>query len=183
VSGSNPINGSWPIQGFEGFVHSLKFRVPHNYNDKNQPKWEPRTQPVRYLASLPKHASSVALLWDPYQLKFDDLFDTNLLLQPNFQVHQSWWQHLRPFEKGKKDNPRKAVEHPRDTNMSIIPVPLLPGDTSNINGDEAIASEGVSQDAERKAIVSEGVNQCVVDVQSTPMKSEIVARRRYWRTR
>jgi hypothetical protein len=53
--------------------------------------------------------------------------------------------------------------------MSIIPVPLPPGDTSNINGVETIASEGVSQGGEHKAIAFEGVNQDVAHVQSTPM--------------
>jgi hypothetical protein len=99
------------FRAFEGFALSLKFRVPHNHDDKNQPKWEPCTQSVRYLASLPKHASSVALLWDPYQLKFDALFDTISLSRPNFQVHQSWWKHLCPFEKGKKDTEPKGHQH------------------------------------------------------------------------
>jgi hypothetical protein len=89
-----------------------------------------------------------------------------LLLWPNFQVHQSLWQHLCHCGKGKKDTSKKAVEPPRDTNMSIIPIPLLPGDTSKINGVEAIASEGVNQGAEH--------------VQTTPMASEIVVRRRSW---
>jgi hypothetical protein len=144
----------------------------------------PRAQPVSYLASLlPKHASLVALLLDPYHLKFDYLFEMVSLSQPNYQAHQSGWRHLCPFEKGKKDTSRKAVEHPRDTNMSIIPVPSLPGDTSNINGDETIASEGVSQGREHETIASEGVNQDVAQGQSTPMTSEIVVGRRYWRTR
>jgi hypothetical protein len=41
----------------------------------------------------------------------------------------------------------------------------------------------VSQGAEHEAIASEGVNQGVVHVQSTPMASEIIVGRRYWRTR
>jgi hypothetical protein len=154
---------------FRAFACSLNVRVPHNHKDKNQPKWEPRAQPVSYLASLPKHASSVAFLLDLYHLKFNYLFETVSLSGPNFQAHQSLWQHLCHFGKGKKDTSRKAVEPPRDTNMSIIPIPLPPGDTSNINGDEAIASEGVNQGAEH--------------VQTMPMASEIVVRRRSWCTR
>jgi hypothetical protein len=159
--------------------------VLHNHDNKNQLKWEPCAQPVRYLSSLTNHASFGALLCDPYQLKFEDPFDTVSLSRPSFQGHQSGWQHLCPFEKGKKDTPRKAVEHPRDTNMSIVPVPSPPGDTSNINGDETIASEGVSQGGEHETIASEGVDQDVAQGKSTPMTmtSEIVIARRYWRTR
>jgi hypothetical protein len=122
---------------------------------------EPSAPPVSYLASLPKNASSVALLLDPYHLMFDYLFEMVSLSQPNFQAHQSSWQHLCHFgklEKGKRIRPGK--QSPRDTNTSIIPIHLPPGDTSDSNGDETIASEGV--------------NQVTVHVQTTPMASEII---------
>jgi hypothetical protein len=87
------------------------------------------------------------------------------------------------LKKVKRIPPGKLLEHPRDTNMSIVPVPSPPGDTSNINGEETIASEGVSQGREHETIASEGVDQSVAQGQSTPMTSVIVVARRYWRNR
>jgi hypothetical protein len=157
------------FRAYEGFACSLNVRVPHNHNHKNQIKWEQHAQPVSYLASLSKHASSVPLVFDPHHHKFDDLFKTVSLSWLNFQADQSLWQYLCHFGKGKTDTSKKAVQPPRDTNMSIIPIPLLPGGTSYINGDEAIASEGVNQGSEH--------------VYTTPMASEIVVGRRSWCTR
>jgi hypothetical protein len=157
------------FRDFEGFACSLNVRVLHNHDDKNQIKWEKRAQPVSYLASLLKHTSSVALVLDPYNHTFDDLFETVSLSRLNFQAHQSSWQHLCHFGKGKTESSKKAFQPPRDTNMSIIPIPLPPGDTSNINGDKAIASEGADQGSEHGHTI--------------PMASEIVVGRKSRHTR
>lgn len=82
--------------------------------EKSQPRWEQRAQPVIYLGTSPRHASSVALVLDlatahvspQFHLKFDDLFETVAKGKVNPQAHRSHWQelcHLTGDPAAKKD--------------------------------------------------------------------------------
>ena len=75
--------------------------------EKSQPRWEQRAQPVIYLGTSPRHASSVALALDlttahvspQFHLKFDDLFETVAKGKVNPKAHQSNWQQMCHFTK------------------------------------------------------------------------------------
>jgi hypothetical protein len=140
---------------------------------KSQPKWEQRAQPVIYLRSLPKHASSVALVLDlltahvspQYHLKFDDLFETVSPSGTNSQAHQSSWQQLCHFGKGKQiktrrteaatitprqgnvsDHANSPTKPPGNTDATIIQAPLPPVDTFDVAQDKGVASAGVASE-------------------------------------
>lgn len=112
---------------------------------KSQPRWEQRAQPVVYLGTSPRHASSVALALDletahvspQFHLKFDDLFETVAKGKANPAAHRSNWQRLCHFTnvapKGTGDDvpstlsPHQAAESHHLADVPGWDVPLDPG--------------------------------------------------------